>query len=89
MLQDKRWAYIQKHYKLSPRELEIAKLVCGGISNIQIAEKLKISSGTVKTHIRNIYRKVRVSNKLVLLLKFIATVAHLAAEPSGQSFPGS
>ena len=81
VLQDRHWSYIQRKYQMSPRELEIAKLVCRGLSNDQIASDLIISSGTVKTHLRNIYRKVRVNNKLNMLLNFIAAVSHLTYRP--------
>ncbi len=81
VLHDKHWSYIQRRYLMSPRELEIAKLVCQGLSNDQIAMDLVISSGTVKTHLRNVYRKVRVKSKLMMLLKFIAAAAHLASQP--------
>ena len=81
VLQDKHWSYIQRKYLLSPRELEIAKLVCRGMSNDQIATNLTISNGTVKTHLRNIYRKIRVNSKLNMLLNFISASSHLASLP--------
>jgi DNA-binding NarL/FixJ family response regulator len=45
-------------YPLTQRELEILELIVGGCSNGQIAEKLYITVGTVKTHIRNILNKL-------------------------------
>jgi DNA-binding NarL/FixJ family response regulator len=71
LLDEDRWAYIQNRYKMSPRELQVAKLVCRGFSNGDIAGELKIKDGTAKTHLRNIYRRIRVKNKIALLLKFI------------------
>jgi len=49
---------------LSPREKEILHLVAIGMRNTEIATKLAISLHTVKTHIYNIYKKIRVSNRL-------------------------
>ncbi|MBD1215787.1 MAG: response regulator transcription factor, partial [Aphanizomenon flos-aquae Clear-A1] len=43
---------------LTQRELEILELIVGGCSNGQIAEKLYITVGTVKTHVRNILNKL-------------------------------
>ncbi len=71
LLDSRRWDYLQRRYKITPRELEIAKLVCQGLSNEQIAGCLKIRTGTVKVHIRNIYRKTWVENKILMLLRFI------------------
>lgn len=45
-------------YPLTQRELEILELIVGGCSNGQIAEKLYITVGTVKTHVRNILNKL-------------------------------
>ena len=67
----KHWRYIQKRYYISPRELEVAKLICCGFNNEQIARDLRIKHGTVKTHIRNIYRRIHVNNKIEMLLRFL------------------
>jgi LuxR family maltose regulon positive regulatory protein len=48
---------------LSARELEVLGLVVAGLSNREIAERLFISVGTVKTHVHNIYGKLGVSNR--------------------------
>ncbi|MGB3694154.1 MAG: response regulator transcription factor [Spirulinaceae cyanobacterium] len=45
-------------YPLTNRELEILELIVAGCSNAQIAEKLFITVGTVKTHVRNILSKL-------------------------------
>ena len=71
LLNSRQWGYLQRRYKITPRELEIAKLVCRGLSNEQIAGHLKIRIGTVKVHMRNIYRKTWVENKILMLLRFI------------------
>jgi DNA-binding NarL/FixJ family response regulator len=49
---------------LSQREKEILLLVAEGHSNQEIADLLRISVHTVKTHLYNIYRKVAVPNRL-------------------------
>lgn len=48
---------------LSPRETEILTLVAKGLLYKEIAEKLFISTGTVKQHIHKIYEKLHVQNK--------------------------
>ncbi|MBB6480529.1 LuxR family transcriptional regulator [Spirochaeta isovalerica] len=52
---------------ISEREQEIIELLIQGVSNREMGETLYISYNTVKTHVRNIYRKLDVSNKLQLL----------------------
>ena len=53
--------------KLTAREIEIVNLLMQGLSNKRIAELLYISEDTLKTHLRNIYRKYGVHKKSELL----------------------
>ena len=80
LLNEEQWLYLQKRYHISPRELQVAKLVCQGFNNEEIARDLKISHRTVKTHLRNVYRRVRVKNKITMLLKFVDTAAKFSAK---------
>jgi two-component system, NarL family, response regulator LiaR len=45
-------------YPLTERELEVLQLIVEGYSNAAIADKLYITVGTVKTHVRNILNKL-------------------------------
>lgn len=47
---------------LSPREIELLQHIAKGLSYARCAEVMKISLSTVQTHIRNMYRKLEVSN---------------------------
>jgi LuxR family transcriptional regulator of csgAB operon len=49
---------------ITPRQMQILALVTVGASNDEIAEKLHISSHTVKTHLYNIFKKINVPNRL-------------------------
>ncbi len=77
LLSGKQWQYVRRCYRLSSREVEVAKLICCGFGNDEVADLLKIRGGTVKTHLRNIYRRVRVNSKIELLLRFVEMTAGL------------
>jgi len=49
---------------LTRRENEILGMVATGTKNVEIASVLYISPHTVKTHLYNIYKKIKVSNRL-------------------------
>jgi LuxR family transcriptional regulator of csgAB operon len=49
---------------LTRKEMETLKLLTSGSSNIHIAQRLKVSPHTVKTHIYNLFRKLHVSNRV-------------------------
>ena len=78
LLDEAHWAYVQRRFHMSPRELQVAELVCRGFSNGEIARELKIKHGTAKTHLRNIYRRVRVKNKIAMLLKLVDQATKLS-----------
>jgi DNA-binding NarL/FixJ family response regulator len=42
---------------LTPRELEVLKLIAAGLSNAEIADTLVVSAATVKTHVNRIFYK--------------------------------
>jgi DNA-binding NarL/FixJ family response regulator len=54
---------------LSPRELEILRLVATGVSNKEIADRLVISEGTVKNHLSSILSKLSVKDRLQAVIK--------------------
>jgi DNA-binding CsgD family transcriptional regulator len=54
---------------LSAREKEIAELAAQGYSPLNIGALLSISTGTVRVHLKNIYRKLRVTSRVELALK--------------------
>ncbi|MGB3713591.1 MAG: response regulator transcription factor [Candidatus Promineifilaceae bacterium] len=49
---------------LTARELEVLQLMAGGLTNPQIAEKLVIAVGTVKSYTAQIYGKLGVNNRV-------------------------
>ena len=80
LINEKQWHYIWRRYRMTPRELQVAKLLCKGFDNGEVVKILKIKQGTVKTHLRNIYRKIRVKNKIGMLLRFVDDTVKFSAK---------
>ena len=52
---------------LTPREIEIVKMVARGLRNRVIAEELSVSEGTVKTHLHSVFEKLGVRSRAELI----------------------
>jgi two-component system, NarL family, nitrate/nitrite response regulator NarL len=52
---------------LSPREREVALLVSRGLSNKEIGRELRLSDGTVKLHVHNIFLKFGMRRRYTLI----------------------
>jgi DNA-binding NarL/FixJ family response regulator len=50
-------------YNLTPREIEVLDMLIQGFDNKMIAEKMFLSTYTIRAHIRNIYDKLHVHSK--------------------------
>ncbi len=56
---------------LSPRELDVLRLIAKGYGNKEIADKLEISLSTVKTHIQDILARLKVSDRTQAAVKAV------------------
>lgn len=54
---------------LTERQREVASLVAQGMSNREVAESLTLSEGTVKNHVKEIFRSLGVTNRTQLALR--------------------
>ena len=57
--------------QLSPREIEVVRLLGRGLSNKEIGAELGVVEGTVKIHITNIFSKLGVSDRTQALIEAI------------------
>ena len=68
---DNKFSYMDEFlikYKLTKREVEIIRMVCHGLTSNDIADKLSLSTFTVQTHRKNIFKKLSLdhSNQMAL-----------------------
>lgn len=60
-----------KQAHLSPRELEIARLIAQGLPNKCIGKTLSVSSHTVSTHLRRIFTKLNVTCRALMVARLM------------------
>jgi len=52
---------------LTPREIEVTRMVAAGLRNKEIAARLEITEATVKFHLHSIYEKLRIDGRYALM----------------------
>ena len=68
MLMDRQKGKGQAMEVLTPREVDVARMVTEGWPNKKIASKLSISEGTAKLHLHHIYQKLNCPGRMALML---------------------
>ena len=60
----------EENQLLTPREIEIMTLLSKGLLNKEMADSLSLSLNTIKIHLKNIYQKLEVNNRLEAIIKY-------------------
>jgi two-component system nitrate/nitrite response regulator NarL len=56
---------------LSPRELEVLRMISEGMTNAEIAARMQVTVHAVKFHLASIYRKLEVANRTEAAVVFL------------------
>jgi DNA-binding CsgD family transcriptional regulator len=65
----KRFSMRNESIVLTPKERQVMQLLAKGFTYKEISAPMKVSPETVKKHLKNIYRKLKVQNKVEALGK--------------------
>ena len=49
--------------RLTPRQQQLLRLIAAGLTNAQVARRLSVSEGTVRSHLENIYERLEVNSR--------------------------
>ena len=68
---------------LSKREAEVAELVATGLSNKEVANRLFVTEKTIKFHLTNIYKKMKLTSRTQLIVWSLPHMGFIeAAQPA-------
>ncbi len=73
-LSDQEWVQVRQTLGLSPRQAEIVRHLLLGESDKQIAKELRISIPTVRTHLRRLFQKFELNDRVELILHIFGHV---------------
>lgn len=75
---DERWRELGEHLGLTPRQRQIARMICRGTTKETIARELSISVPTVRMHADALYKRLRVHSRLALAIRLVLAERKLA-----------
>ena len=85
LFSDGEWVRTQHDLGLSARQAQIVRLVLQGRSDRQIAQDLDISLPTVRTHMRRLFAKFSLNDRLELTLLVLASLRGRVQNPPSSS----
>jgi two-component system nitrate/nitrite response regulator NarL len=68
MYRAKNFSDIAETFSVSDRQQQVITLLCNGLSNREIAEKLGVTEGTIKIHVHAIFEKLGVRSRIELMI---------------------
>jgi len=74
------WQTVATHLRLTSRQSDVARLMCRGLQRKEIATELGLSSATVRMHMEALFKKLRVRDKVGVLLRVVHAERALRAE---------
>ncbi len=83
-LSGQEWSDVARTMKLSIREQQVCRLLFDGLTRQVIAEQLNISNRTVRHHMERIHQKLKVGNRVGVVLKIVHVRDHLKKVPTSE-----
>ncbi len=65
------WKSLAAKLRFSPRQAQVARLICLGLSKEQMAKRLRISEPTARLHVKELFRKLHVNDRLGVPVRLV------------------
>lgn len=73
----RQWKILAGHLGLTPRQAQIARLTCRGLGRSGIGERLEISEHTVRMHNEELYRRLRINDRIGIPVRLVLAAREL------------
>lgn len=80
LFSDTTWRQLAARARMTPRQLDVARLMCRGLANKQVALWLGLSINTIGMHQRLLFRRLNVHDRVGLVVRFVLAERELRAE---------
>lgn len=65
------WKALAAKLRLTPRQTEVARLICLGLSKQQMADKLHVSEGTARLHVKELFKRLEVNDRVGVPIRLV------------------
>ena len=70
------WQRLAVQFRLTPRQQQVAQLICQGYQHTQIAKLLEVSPHTVRMHARAVFATLGVRSRVGLVVRLVLAARH-------------
>jgi DNA-binding CsgD family transcriptional regulator len=82
LIDESYWECIADMASLSERELQVSRLIFEGNTREQVGERLEISTRTVRHYMESLHEKLRVANRVGLVLRLVQIRDYVQSRPA-------
>jgi len=65
------WKALAAKLRLTPRQSEVARLICLGLSKPQIAKTLQISEATARLHVKELFKRLAINDRVGVPVRLV------------------
>ncbi len=65
------WRELAKALHLTRRQRQVARRLCLGLKNREMAEEMSVAEDTIRLHMRELYRKLGVGQRVGVVVKLV------------------
>lgn len=78
------WQMLASNAGLTPRQVQVARLLCLGFSTAEIAGALVLSTSTVRLHIRALFERLDVRDRIGVPVRLVIMARELERQPAAR-----